>query len=486
MRKRRLSVADTGWSWAVMAGSFGAHMVSGCFLYAVGVIHNAILERFDEDVGKTAWAAGIYLGMVSLTGVLASALINRYSCRVTMIIGAIIMSGGFCICAVVPSLDWVILFFGGIGGIGGGLTYSASVIVLGFNFHYKRNIASGVAVSGCGVGTFVLAPAVEAARETYGNSGVFFIISGIALHQALFGSLFFPSKLETERKQIRHQNSINKKSKNRFAILRTIVHSFAILRELSLLCFCLSMFFACVGIYLVYVHFPRYTIEMGSTPLNASFLMSVSGLCNCISRVLAGMAANSESINENVMYFGTFGLLGISTLLLPLYAYTYGGQLAFAVFLGLYSGCCYSIINTLIIQLVGIEELATGFGICMFFCGIGSVIGPPLAGAIVDHGGSYEYSFMLAGFCITMAAVLGLAISCFNKTGQTFAHEDQEITINENTDILIGHCGMARNGLGEPYIETHPAITENTTTTECINSQEGELENGLLYDMQST
>ncbi|XP_021374582.1 monocarboxylate transporter 4-like [Mizuhopecten yessoensis] len=484
MRERRLSVADKGWSWAVMAGSFGAHMVSGCFLYAVGVIHNAILERFDEEVGKTAWAAGLFLGMLSLTGVLASALINRYSCRVTMIIGAIIMSSGFAVCAVVPSLDLVILFFGGIGGIGGGLTYSASVVVLGFNFHYKRNIASGIAVSGCGVGVFVLAPVVEAAREAYGNRGFFFIIAGIALHHALFGCLFFPSKLESERKQIRHQKSLSKKSKNRFYILKTILHSFAILKQLSLLCFCLSMFFACVGIYLVYVHFPRYVIEMGSSPLNASFLMAIGGLCNCISRVLVGMAANSESINENVMYFGTFGLLGLSTLLFPLYAFTYGGQLAYAIFLGLYSGCCYSIINTLIIQLVGIEELATGFGICMFFCGIGSIIGPPLAGAIVDNGGSYENSFILAGFCITIAAVLGLAVSCFNKTGESFTHDNQEITVDTSDDMLVGNCDTAKNVLGESFIEKPPVII--VTTTDYVNSTESEEVNGFLLGQQKT
>ncbi|XP_060083566.1 monocarboxylate transporter 9-like [Ylistrum balloti] len=477
MRERRLSVADTGWSWAVMAGSFGAHMVSGCFLYAVGVMHNAILERFQEDVGKTAWAAGLYLGMVSLTGIVAGALINRYSCRVTMFIGAIIMSSGFGISAFVPSLDWVIFFFGGIGGLGGGLTYSASVVVLGFNFQYKRNIASGIAVSGCGVGTFVLAPAVEAARETYGNRGVFLIISGIALHQALFGCLFFPSKLESERKQIRNQKSIDKKSENRFVLLSTICHSFAILRKLSLLCFCMSMFFACVGIYLVYVHFPRYAIEMGSTPLNASILMAISGLCNCAGRVLAGMAANSDSIDENLMYFGCFGLLGLSTLLFPLYGLTYGGQLAFAVFLGLYSGCCYSIINTLIIQLVGIEELATGFGICMFLCGIGSIVGPPLAGAIVDNGGSYENSFILAGFCITIAAILGLMIACFNKTEQPFAHDDQEITI-ETKDNLLRQCGNITNG--ESFIESYSANTDNRTSAAYLNSEEDEQVNGLL------
>ncbi|OWF41472.1 Monocarboxylate transporter 14 [Mizuhopecten yessoensis] len=204
MPERQLSAADKGWSWVVLTGSFGAHMISGCFMYAVGVIHNAILERFNEDVGKTSWASSVYLGMVSLTG------------------------------------------------LGAGMAYLAGAVIIGYNFHHKRNVASGIAASGCGVGTFILAPVVEAAREEYGNRGFFFIIAG---------------------------------------------------------------------------------------------------------------------------------------------------QLAYAVFLGLYSGCCYSIINTLIIKLVGLEELATSFGTCMFFAGVGALIGPPAAGS-----------------CITIASGLGVAVAYFKRT----------------------------------------------------------------------
>ncbi|OWF41473.1 Monocarboxylate transporter 12 [Mizuhopecten yessoensis] len=407
MREYRLSVADKGWSWVVMAGSFGAHMIAGSFQCAVGVIHNAILERFNEDVGKTSWASSVYLGMLSVIGVLASALINLYSCRVTMFIGAFLMTTGFVICALVPSLDLFIIFFGGLGGIGTGLTYAASVVILGFNFRQNRNIACGIAVSGAGVGTLVLTPVIEAAREEYGNSGFFFIIAGIAFHQAFFGFLFFPSELESEQKESRHRNTI---SKHKHAVVNNVLHSIAILKNIPMLCICISMFFACAGVYLMYVLFPNYVIQMGSSSLDASFLLSVSGVFDCIGRFLTGIVAHDENIDELVIYFGSFGVLGLSTLLFPLYGSTYGGQLAYAVFLGLYSGSCYSVINTLIVQLVGLKELATGFGACLFFCGVGSLLGPPAAGS-----------------CITTAAVLGLAVAYCKKPEEAFAANNPEI-----------------------------------------------------------
>ncbi|XP_069140900.1 monocarboxylate transporter 12-like [Argopecten irradians] len=424
-RLSRLSVADKGWSWAVMAASFGSSMITGCFQCAVGVIHNALLERFDEDVEKTSWASSLYLGMLSITGVLASVLINRFSCRVTTIVGAVMMVASFITCAYLPSLNLVIVFYGVFAGVGTGLVYSASVVVLGFNFHRKRNIATGIAVSGCGVGTFVLAPAIEAAREEYGNNGFFFIVAAIALQGVVFGCLFFPSELESEHQQMKYTKS---NQEQKCDILKSALPSFGLLKNIPYLCLCVSMFLACAGVYLVYVHLPRYAIEMGASSLSAAFLISVSGVCDCVSRILTGMAAQDEDIDEIVIYFGTFGLLGLSTLLVPLYATTYTGQLVYAVLFGMYSGCCYSVMNTIIIDLVGVSELANGVGIYLFFCGVGSLIGPPIAGAVIDHTGSYENSFLLAGACITMAAVLGLTIVYFKKTKeQVFTTEDIEI-----------------------------------------------------------
>ncbi|XP_069141063.1 monocarboxylate transporter 12-like [Argopecten irradians] len=412
----QLSVADTGWSYIILVSSFCGQMITGGFYYAVGVIHIATLDRFDEDVGKTSWASSLYMSLTTLTGVLASAFINMYSCRVTMIIGSIFMTVGFIICAFVQSLDLVIIFFGGIVGFGAGLCYLTSAVIIGFNFNKRRNMASGISASGVGVGVFILAPLIESAREEYGSSGFFFILAGVALHCAIFGCLFFPSELEVNSsKQINNRNNVLSRKSN---ILNNVFQSFKIIRHKPLFCFCVSMFFASFGISLVSVHFPNYAKENGASASTVSVLLSLNGISSCVSRTLAGIATHNNEINEMILYFGTFGLLGISTMLFPLFAYTYEGQVVYAVILGLYSGCFNSVINTIIIKLVGIGDLATGYGMTLFFYGIGSLIGAPIAGTIIDFAGSYGSSFLLAGSCITMSALLGIATQCFKRTGQ--------------------------------------------------------------------
>jgi len=259
------------------------------------------------------------------------------------------------------------------------LTYSAHIFVLGFNFEKKRNFASGVAVSGCGVGTFIMAPALQASREAYGNTGLFYICAGISLQHCVFGALFFPSYLEAHRKEL-HKDLIKNVGGSKTPLSRNIVHYWKTLRNLPLISLCLSMFFANLGIYLLYVHFPEYVVTTNSSAMKASYLLSISGICNCLARLLVGMAANSHDIDETLIYFGTFALLGISSVLFPFYATSFPGQIAFAVLLGLYAGCCYSVINTLTIQIAGIVNLASAMGLIFFFTGAGTLIGPPLAG----------------------------------------------------------------------------------------------------------
>lgn len=145
----------------------------------------------------------------------------------------------------------------------------------------------------------------------------------------------------------------------------------------------LSMFLCNIGIYLIYLHFASYVISAGFSHLDAALLLSICGICNCISRILVGSAANSSNIDEFVMYGGTFSLIGLTTALFPFYGHIFGGQVFYMVTLGCYSGCCYSLLNSICIILAGVSNLATVYGFVMLFTGIGCFIGPLLGGTFI-------------------------------------------------------------------------------------------------------
>lgn len=66
-------------------------------------------------------------------------------------------------------------------GIGFGLVYVPAVIAVGFYFEKWRALATGIAVCGSGIGTFLMAPLCTVLIKTYGWRGALLIQAGKAL-----------------------------------------------------------------------------------------------------------------------------------------------------------------------------------------------------------------------------------------------------------------------------------------------------------------
>ena len=74
---------------------------------------------------------------------LASALCNKFGCRLISIIGGIIAAVSVAASVYSPSVKIMWLLFGFIGGLGMGLVYLPSIVMVGHYFEKKRAIATG-------------------------------------------------------------------------------------------------------------------------------------------------------------------------------------------------------------------------------------------------------------------------------------------------------------------------------------------------------
>lgn len=271
-------------------------------------------------------------------------------------------------------------------GLGNGLCYTSSFVIVGYNFEKKRNFASGVAVSGVGIGAFALAPIMQYISDSYGYTGLWLMCGGLTLQYCLFGAMFFPSELELQRK-IEQDSLVNEngvtEERTPSSTWQRLKKSFFVLYKKELVFVFLCMCLSALGIYLIYLHFASYVTSVGYSKLDAALLLSVCGFCNCLSRVLVGSAANSNNMDEFVLFAGTFSLTGLVTVLFPLYGHTFGGQMFYMVTLGSYSGCCYALLNSICVILAGINNLATVYGFVMLFTGFGCFSGPLLGGIVI-------------------------------------------------------------------------------------------------------
>jgi len=77
-------------------------------------------------------------------------------------------------------------------GFGFGLIYLPAIVSVTCYFEKKRSFATGIAVCGSGLGTFIFAPLTGILIQAYFWKGAMLIIAAITLNCVIFGALFRP------------------------------------------------------------------------------------------------------------------------------------------------------------------------------------------------------------------------------------------------------------------------------------------------------
>lgn len=116
-----------------------------------------------------------------------------------MTIAGAILAG---ICLVISAFAQNVLtliFTVGIGtGFGFGLIYLPAIVSVTTYFEKYRSLATGIAVCGSGLGTFIFSPLTEYLIKEFGWRGATLILAGVVFNCIIFGAMFRP--LEAPKK----------------------------------------------------------------------------------------------------------------------------------------------------------------------------------------------------------------------------------------------------------------------------------------------
>lgn len=113
--------------------------------------------------------------------------------------------------------------------------------------------------------------------------------------------------------------------------------------------------------------------------------------------------ASTESKNK---YFFSFAVMftGICHLLCPL-AEDYTSLVVYAVFFGLGFGSVSSVLFETLMDLVGAQRFSSAVGLVTVVECCPVLLGPPLAGKLVDETGQYKYMYLACGAIVVLASV---------------------------------------------------------------------------------
>ncbi|XP_056642873.1 monocarboxylate transporter 9-like [Diorhabda sublineata] len=140
------------------------------------------------------------------------------------------------------------------------------------------------------------------------------------------------------------------------------------------------------------------------TDNEAAFAISVIGITNTIGMVLLGIVGNR--INTAKTYAICLILCGASVGIMIVVTSNYILILVSGGFFGLFFASTMSLTPSLLAELVSLDDFTMAYGLLLLSQGIGTLLGPPLAGWVFDLTGSWDQSFYQACIWIIISGLL--------------------------------------------------------------------------------
>lgn len=358
-------------------------------------------KPLEECLACTATQSGlpymVFLAAFAFSMPFAGFFLERLGPRLTVIIGALFVGGGWAISSWAGNIQVITLTYGLIAGIGVGITYGAPLAVSAKWFPAKKGLALGLTLVGFGLSPFVTAPLARYLIESGGVMSAFRIL-GTAFFAALILlalPLRFPREGEVPRK------AGPKKSRPEVELppsqmLKT--------REFYGLWFC-YIIGTLTGLTVIGITSPFAQEVTKLTAGAAAISASIFGIFNGIGRPIFGFLTDKLGPKRSAII--TFVLIIFASVLVIAFGHVAPAYyIAFAIFWMILGGWL-AIAPAATSAYFGLKNYSKNYGFMFTAYGVGALVGMPISGRLRDILGSYTFTF----YPLIGLAVIGLIVA---------------------------------------------------------------------------
>jgi MFS family permease len=409
---RRTRRAQFYYGWIIV----GVALVSMAFWLGIrssfSVFYVALLEEFHWTRAGSAGVQSMALLIYTLLAPLVGTLIDRFGPRRVVVPGILVLASGLVLCSRIETLNQFYLYYGVVLGTGitciGIITYSA---ILAHWFEKKRGLASGIAVSGMGLGTFLLVPLSQSFITMAGWRMTFILTGVLVLILVLPANALFLRHKPREMNQYpdgvppSEATSITpdlKKNAGQTVTDWTLRDAVRSGRFWALIIF---PFLSVIGIYIMLVHNVKFLVDQGIDKMTAALIFAVVGIVSSIFRIFWGWLSDRIG-RETTFTLGVLcGCMGIGCLILfessGLRLFTYG----FCILFGMGWGVTAPMFMSTSADLFKGKIFGLIYGFVEAGIGLAGALAAWVAGFIFDQTQSYKMAFILAIVVLLLSCV---------------------------------------------------------------------------------
>ncbi|WP_343069236.1 MFS transporter [Lysinibacillus agricola] len=379
--------------------NFWAFVITGMLLIVTTtgfarMAYGIILPFMQEGLSLTTSESGLlgtmlFLGYLLTVG-LSGMLTLRIGAKNVLLVGGSFVIAGLGGLIFVTNFWWaaIALF---LAGAGSALVYTPLLSIAVSTFPKKRGTVMGLLMSGAGVGMLlsgVLVPFMLRHFPEFGWRGVWLVFAVITIIVVLVA--FFVIKTP-------HSTAENGTVQEKTKAWRS--------KELYLIA---GIYFAVGLVYLIpNLYQTSYMKDIGISNAVAGSIYAVAGIVSIGGAPLWGMLADKIGVKKALMAALLLSIIGdVFPMLFP----NVIGFIVSAIIWGSSLGGVLVLIQMKASQGVSPKYVASAIGFISIFYAIGQMIGPGLAGWLIEYGGGYAtaYGFGATIFflCLLLSMVL--------------------------------------------------------------------------------
>jgi MFS family permease len=391
--------------WAVVGGAFAIMFVTFGAAYSFSAFFISLQQAFTASRGDVSLIFSIAVPLYYLVGAVSGPLADRFGSRWTCLFGVAIGGLGLILAGNATALWQVYIGFGLGLGLGIGFSFVPAVAAVQRWFVRRRGFASGIAVSGIGVGTLVMPLIAGELIARMGWRGAWVVLGVLIIMIGGAAALLVDNS--PERHGALPDGGIVGVAENAGAtsIQGASVRQAVASRPFVLLY--LSLVVIWIGASIPFVHLVPYAEDRGLSHGAALAIFGLVGIGSTAGRFLLGGVA--DHVGRRQLLAAVFAGLAI----MQLWWLIAGTAWQLAIFATAF-GACYggfvALYPALTVDYFGGRNASGIIGLLYTGGAAGSFLGPKLAGDIFDLFGSYNLSIGIGAASAVLAAAFVISM----------------------------------------------------------------------------
>ena len=141
--------------------------------------------------------------------------------------------------------------------------------------------------------------------------------------------------------------------------------------------------------------------------------LPIAAISNIIGKMATGWFTDMSCVDSFLVSNIYIFISGVSVCLLP-FCNSFGMYGVVVSIYGFFT-MFFTLEPIILVELFGIDNLTSAFGLLLLFQGIASIIGTPIAAAVYGAVGSYDVSFYIAGGFFILASLMSFVAQLLHK-----------------------------------------------------------------------